>query len=237
MNALILAAGLGSRLGSLTSMTPKCLVKISGIPILQHQLESLEAEGIKNVLIVVGYQKARVKEFLTAFKTNMKVSLLENSIYSETNSAFSFWCARNYVVSHDIIHLNCDVVFSKELLRQLIDHPHENVIAVNSHVSLGTGMEVVEVRNEQIIRMDNKPFQGGSGKAFGLAKFSKEENYANVGRISALLDEGKRNENFYGILRDSIRRTKYLSLQSQKNDLCEINTGTDYVSVQEIFCV
>ncbi len=60
---IILAAGQGNRLKPLTENTPKCLLKVGGLPILHRQIESLQKHGIKDIIIVVGFMSEMVKNF------------------------------------------------------------------------------------------------------------------------------------------------------------------------------
>jgi len=68
MDAVILAGGRGSRLGSLTKSTPKPMIKIGGKPILWHILQILDAYGIKNFIICLGYKGNVIKEYLKTIK-------------------------------------------------------------------------------------------------------------------------------------------------------------------------
>src|SRR6185369_5050861 len=70
MKALILAAGLGTRLRPLTNTIPKCLVPIGGKPLLEYHLDSLSKHGIKDVLINTHYLPEQVEEYIAAYRKN-----------------------------------------------------------------------------------------------------------------------------------------------------------------------
>ncbi len=84
--AAILAAGVGSRLDPLTRDRPKCLVKVGGRPILQHQLDALRAAGIERVIIVVGYQEAAVRNWCRTYR-GLSIDCVSNVDYEFTSNS------------------------------------------------------------------------------------------------------------------------------------------------------
>ena len=97
MDALILAAGLGSRLKHYTHERPKAMVKYQGIEIIKHQIDTLRSEGISRIIIVAGYKSSQLEEFLKANFNN--IELITNDEYDSSNSAFSFMKAFNEIKS------------------------------------------------------------------------------------------------------------------------------------------
>ena len=87
--ALILAAGLGSRLLKQTEEKPKTLVEINGKPILEYQLEALLRNNIKEIIIVTGYKSEKIKHFLSThdqFK-HLTITYVHNPEYGCSNSS------------------------------------------------------------------------------------------------------------------------------------------------------
>lgn len=112
--ALILAAGRGSRLGSRSNGTPKPLLEVGRKPLAEHQLEMLSAAGIGPVAMVVGYAADEIQEAL-----GMQVEYLRNPRWASTNSLYSFTLAREWV-NGDLVLLNCDVLLDAEILHRLL---------------------------------------------------------------------------------------------------------------------
>ena len=110
MNALILAAGLGSRLRPLTLECPKAMVKYQGKEIISYQIDALFDSGINNVIVVSGYKSKQLENFLIE-KYKNKIVLINNSKYNTTNSAYSFMKAYDQIQGESYIHLNCDILF------------------------------------------------------------------------------------------------------------------------------
>ena len=129
MKALILAAGLGSRLQSLTKFKPKALIEVAGKPIMAYQLDALIANGISHIGVVTGYQGDKIRSFVSKFYPNLRVCFFDNPIYDKSNSAYSFWLAKDFVIDSSYIHLNCDIVFSHRLLQYVIQNQNQNVLS------------------------------------------------------------------------------------------------------------
>ena len=119
--ALILAAGLGSRLGTNTKEQPKCLVPVAGIPMLQRMLDNLSKHGIRSVVIAVGYLAPQIQHFVAQHYPQLEVSFVENPNYSVTGSVFSLDLALQAVsTDHHLLLIEGDVVLEPELLRRTL---------------------------------------------------------------------------------------------------------------------
>jgi len=122
MKAVILAAGRGKRMKSLTNNTPKCLLRVGDKTILEHQIESLHNCGIKDIIIVVGYQKEKIKDKVKRFKG---ITLIENERYEETDNTYSLYLTKP-CISDSIIILDGDLIFDPFLLKMLVKSRYKN---------------------------------------------------------------------------------------------------------------
>ena len=118
MKAVILAAGAGTRLGSLTEQIPKCLLPIGGRALLDHQLDALAEAGIRDVTVVAGFQASRVVEHV-----GTRCQVLLNEDYRSTNSIVSLHRARAAVRGEAFLFQNSDVLYSPELIRRFVTSP------------------------------------------------------------------------------------------------------------------
>ncbi|NEU98206.1 phosphocholine cytidylyltransferase family protein [Bradyrhizobium uaiense] len=128
--AVILAAGVGSRLRPLTDMRPKPLVEVNGTSILHNALGALEAVGVEEVTLVVGYRKDAI-QYACGRRFNMvAIKYVESLAYDHTGSAYSLWLARDALLSGDCFVLEGDVFFEEDALRHLLHNAATDVAAI-----------------------------------------------------------------------------------------------------------
>lgn len=111
---LILAAGRGRRLGAKVDEVPKCLLRVGGKTLLDHQLDMLESAGIRDVCIVAGYQKNALARAVRG-----RATIICNEHWADTNSLYSLSLAREWV-ANDVVVMNCDVLVDPAVLPQLL---------------------------------------------------------------------------------------------------------------------
>ncbi|UVO30487.1 phosphocholine cytidylyltransferase family protein [Bradyrhizobium arachidis] len=142
-SAVILAAGLGARLRPLTDLCPKPLVEVNGTPILHNALRNLEAVGVEEVTIVVGYRKDAIQYACGRRFGELKINYLETSVFDCTGSAFSLWLARDVLLAGDCLVLEGDVFFEQDALRYLMASEVPDVAAVAPLGELTQGAAVL----------------------------------------------------------------------------------------------
>ena len=120
MKALILAAGQGTRIRLAHGNHPKCLIEFNANnwTILDQQIESLFFAGVKDIGIVVGYQKNEIVRHVTRryWGSLYRFKFIENAEFAETNNIYSLWLARNWLKGHPFVCLNADVAFDPAVL-------------------------------------------------------------------------------------------------------------------------
>ncbi|HVG18201.1 MAG TPA: NTP transferase domain-containing protein, partial [Blastocatellia bacterium] len=93
MKGIILAAGKGLRLNGVAGATPKCLMEVGGITLIERQIQAFKASGIDDLAVVVGFEAERVRA-----ACGPEVRFVENTRFDETNSMYSLWLARDLLV-------------------------------------------------------------------------------------------------------------------------------------------
>ena len=161
MKAVILAAGIGSRLGI---SEPKPLTKLkNGESILQRQVECLsEYIGINNIIAIVGYKKELIMESFP------NILYVYNDFYDTTNTSKSLLAGLNKIEEEDVLWLNGDVVFEKELLPQIIQCS-ESCMAVNTN-SVGEEEIKYNLFEDGTIKDVSKAVNPALGEAVGINK-------------------------------------------------------------------
>ena len=234
MKALILAAGLGSRLKNKTINTPKALVTLKGRPILDFQIEALISNNINEFIIVVGNEGDKIIDFMSSHYSRIKCHFVWNREYKATNSAYSFWIASKLIKNNTYIHICCDIIFSKTLLKNLILSKHENIIATRTDISLTDNMENIVLSNEKIIKMSNINMPEMIGKAYGLAKFSPSATKCLIERIEDYIDKDRKKIPCFGVIREILNDNNFHALDAGNELLMEINTLNDFNKCQTI---
>ncbi len=116
--AVILAAGMGSRMGALTTSVPKCLVEVNGVPILFRSLHVLASAGVTEVVVVVGYEADQVRRRVGCTFDGMAIEYVDAPLFDQTNNICSLWDARRYL-DEDILLIEGDVVFELDVVMGL----------------------------------------------------------------------------------------------------------------------
>ena len=124
MKAIILAAGIGSRLMPLTKDKPKCMVEYKGKQIIDYILESLRKNGITDVVIVKGYKADKLQ------KENVKYYI--NEQFAITNMVYTLFCAEKELTD-DIIISYADIVYNKETLEVLLKDDSSMAVVIDKN--------------------------------------------------------------------------------------------------------
>lgn len=195
MTGIILAAGISSRLRPLTNDTPKCLLPVGGIPLLERTLRSLVWSGIDECVIVTGYYQEKVKQFASALNLSLKIDFRFNPQFASTNNNYSLWMAGQAVAGRDILLLDADILFDRRLIPFLLEARHENALVMRSSKILGQEEIKLELDEPGRILRIGKEIDPGraAGESVGIEKFSA----AAASRLFEILDRRKAKYEFY----------------------------------------
>lgn len=132
MQAIILAAGYGSRLKPLTDKAPKALTEVNGVPLLVNALKLLAKNHITETIIVVGYMKEKIVEKIGYKVNDMKITYVENNRFDTSNNIFSLYLAKEYI-KEDILLLEADLYYNDELIKTILKGQEECNILVSKY--------------------------------------------------------------------------------------------------------
>lgn len=176
--AIILAAGVGSRLRPLTVDRPKCLLEVGGQTLIDHQVDRLRRYGVSDVVVVVGFCADRLRRHL-----GPHVRYVENERYERTNSLYSLWLARGELVSGALI-LNSDVLASSLLFERLLQSPAPDAILVERGDRFEPEDMKVTLNGPHVIDFGKDlPRERAHAHNVGVAKFS-----GGASRLAACLE-------------------------------------------------
>jgi choline kinase len=188
MKAIILAAGVGKRLWSITQHRPKCLIEIGGKTLLHRYLEALASLGIQRADIVVGYKREMICAAVEANACGVRVNFLVNEQFHR-GSISSLWIART-VLDDDVLVMDADVLFHREILRRLVQSSFPNALLMDETVKQ-TGEEcMVVVEGNRVIALTKQmPARYDlAGEGVGFLKVRHADTLHVVASLRSFVD-------------------------------------------------
>ncbi len=242
MKAVILAAGMGTRLRPLTNSRPKCLVEVHGKPIVQHQLESLANVGVAECILVTGYLSDQLREHFGREFCGVEISYVENERYAETNNLYSLWLAIKEL-DDDITLLEGDLIFEDALLEQLFAIPEPNVAVVDRYQPFMDGTVILaegRVAKTMVLKKD----QGGNFdysralKTVNIYRLSgKDLSHRIIPELTRYVVEEKTDQYYEAVFADLVSREvlELSILQTKATKWAEIDTIEDLKLAEKLF--
>ena len=143
MQAIILAAGMGRRLGDLTKENTKCMVEVNGIRLIDRLLGQLSRLSLRRVIIVVGYQGQKLIDYIGhRYDEHLTIEYAENPIYDKTNNIYSLSMVKDQLQEDDTLLIESDLIFSDHLFQMILEDPFPNVALVAKYESWMDGTMV-----------------------------------------------------------------------------------------------
>lgn len=233
MQSIILAAGLGSRLGELTKECTKCMVKINGITLIERMLRQLDRYGMDRIIIVTGYKGDILKDYVQNLRINTPVVFVDNSDYRHTNNIYSLWLTREFLEEMDSLVLESDMIFEDRVIEKMlaIDNGCGTFVARprpwmdGSIVKLDKDNNIVYfVDDEEVKRIDSSYYH----KIVSIYKFKKR--YVSEKYMTYLNEYVKKNKdnNLYESL------LKVIDLDVEKKIPAEILDEEQWYEINDI---
>ncbi|MCK4469762.1 MAG: phosphocholine cytidylyltransferase family protein, partial [Desulfobacterales bacterium] len=201
--ALLLAAGIGSRLYPLTRNEPKCLTIVNAMSILERLISSLNQHGFKRLVVVTGHLGNRIRDFLGNQVGDITIDYIFSPLYKTTNNIYSLWMARE-VINEPFLLLESDLVFDESLLDAML---YPDRIAVAKVQPWMHGSCVTINKSQQV-----KAFLSDSADSFGEIKYKTVNIYSIslalwhciVKKLDQHISEGKVNDYYETVFAEMI---------------------------------
>ena len=179
MQAIILAAGMGKRLGELTKDNTKCMVKVNGKTLIDRTLMQLSKLNLTKVIIVIGYEGEKLKQYIGNEYKGLTIEYINNPIYDKTNNIYSLSLAKKQLQEDDTLLIESDLIFDDSLFGMVIDNANPNLVLVAKYEPWMDGTMVCLDEDNNIINfVSNKNFKfcaiNTYYKTVNIYKFSKE---------------------------------------------------------------
>ena len=181
MQAIMLAAGKGSRLGKYTKDNTKCMLNVHGKTLLERAIDALLEANIKDFIIVLGYKGENVKKYIKEKELDKKINItyIDNNVYDITNNIYSLYLAKDYLVKDDTILLESDLIYDTSIVKKLVDSKYESAALIAKYEEWMDGT-VVTLNKDNTINsfVEKKDFNYDEVnkyyKTVNIYKFSKE---------------------------------------------------------------
>lgn len=179
MQAIILAAGMGKRLGELTKDNTKCMVKVNGKTLIDRTLMQLSKLNLTKVIIVIGYEGEKLKQYIGNEYKGLTIEYINNPIYDKTNNIYSLSLAKKQLQEDDTLLIESDLIFDDSLFGMVIDNANPNLVLVAKYEPWMDGTMVCLDEDNNIINfVSKKNFKfcaiNTYYKTVNIYKFSKE---------------------------------------------------------------
>jgi choline kinase len=234
--ALLLAAGTGSRLFPLTKSSPKCLTLVNRESILERLVNNLKKQGFKRLVIVTGYKKECIMDFLGEQSGELSIEYIHSPLYRTTNNIYSLWMAR-HAINEPFVLLESDLVLKSALLEKMA-YPDKIAIAKMQPWLNGT---TVTVNEENIVTQ----FQAGTTESYSNSRFKTVNIYsfsltswkAIINRLTQYITEGNVKCYYETVFSELVDEKKLClgAVSFDKQVWYEIDTISDLAEAEKLF--
>lgn len=195
MKAVILAAGIASRLRPLTATTPKCLLKIGERCLLERTIDALMKNGLSDIIIVTGYRQQQIVDFLQGKYPNLRITFIYNDKYESTNNIYSLWLTEPYTNGEDVLLLDSDIIFDPKIVDMLLRSEKKDALALNQHELGAEEIKVIADNEQKVVEISKVcAINDAIGESIGIEKMSSSYTKALFKELKKMIvDEGLDN--------------------------------------------
>lgn len=147
---------MGKRLGEYTKDNTKCMLEVNGVRLIDRTLKILHEAGVSKVVLVVGYQREHVKEYLGNSYQGTPIEYIDNPVYDRTNNIYSLFLAKERLLEEDTLLLESDLIFEPAVIGKLLADGSPNIALVDKYESWMDGTVVTLDDESRITRFINK---------------------------------------------------------------------------------
>jgi len=173
MKAVIVAAGVSSRLRPLTDSIHKTLLNLGGKTLLDRIVENLQICGITDIIVVTGYRAEQLRAALCS-RHDVQVTFVHNPLFAETNNAYSLSLTSDVVADEPFVLLDSDILFDWRILQNLIESPYPDALALRTRGEVHTeDIKVIVDEQWRVTRIGKDvPLLEACGESIGIEKFT-----------------------------------------------------------------
>ena len=230
MKAVILAAGIASRLRPLTNNTPKCLLKVGDKRILELTIDNIIANNINDVIIVTGYLEEQIKDFVAASYPKLNVIYIYNEVYNSTNNIYSLWLTKDNLLGDEMLLMDSDIIFDKDIIAKLLASGYDNCLALKRHNVQDEEIKVKVDENGRVLEIGKEvKLNEAIGESIGIEKFGVETLHKLFEIIDRKIIVDKQVNQFYeAAFEELAQKGADMFIVDTTDNICmEIDTAAD----------
>lgn len=234
--ALLLAAGTGSRLFPLTKSSPKCLTLVNEISILERLVNNLKMQGFKRLVIVTGYKKECIMEFLGSKSGDLTIEYIHSPLYKTTNNIYSLWMARNRM-NEPFVLFESDLVLNSSLLDEMV-FPDKMAVAEMQPWLNGTTVSVSKKNHiTQFQKGTTAAYSDIRHKTVNIYSFSLSSWNTIVKKLNQYIAEGTVNCYYEAVFSEMVsdKSLRFEAVWFDHKPWYEIDTMHDLHEAEKLF--
>ena len=239
IKAIILAAGLGSRIRPWTDNCPKSLLKVGGHTILEMMISHIQDCGINEVVFVIGYLQEQIKDYVKTKFPDLNACFVTNDKYAETNTGFSLMLSKDLIKGAAFVKFDADVVFDKEILEKLIECEYENCFCIDKSINLEAEEIKVIVDDQNRVVKANKTVnsQDAVGESIGIEKISGGTAVLLFAELKIMMEDGQNHQAYYEAAYERLieKDVPFYALDISGLKWTEIDTKEDFITAEKIY--
>lgn len=192
MKAVILAAGVGKRLGAVTGNRPKCLLEVGGRSLLVRYLDALLEAGVKSAVLVVGHRQELIRAAIGDAYRGCALRYIVNDQYRR-GSLYSLWLARA-TFDDDLLIMDADVLCPASFVKRLVNSPHPNAILIDETVRQDSEERMAVIAGGRVMALTKqRPPQPAEllGEGVGFLKVTRCDSEAMVAAMEPFVTRGE----------------------------------------------
>jgi choline kinase len=237
--AVILAAGVGSRLSPLTDTSAKCLLSVGGSIILERMIRNCLSCGISQFVIVLGHRADEIKQFVDKTFRGIRCTYVINERYRDTNTGYSLMLAASAIGISEFIKFDADVVFDVKILRQLMDSALPNVLCIDRNIALADE-EVKVIADDQMRVIDigkSVDPETALGESIGIEKISNISGPLLFAELTQMMESKAHAQDYYEAAYERLvgKGIPFHAIDITGLDWTEIDTVEDFDAANAMF--
>lgn len=233
MKALILAAGLGTRLAPITDTCPKSLVPVNGKPILIKQIENLLENGVTDITVISGYKADILERDVHARFPEIRI--IESVDYATTNNMYSAYLGKAAVGGSDFLMMNADVFYDSSVIKALLACSAPNAIVVDMGRYIEESMKVIE-KDGRLVQISKAITEADAlGSSIDVYKFSAKAGSTFFAKCAEYIEEKKELKKWSEVALNEILPVEEFKACPLEGRWLEIDNHEDLAEAEKLF--